>query len=181
MAVMLSAALSMQAQRTISGTIVDKETSDPAMQASVQLLKTDSTRVASTASNTSGKFSLTAPQDGSFLLKVTYVGYKTLIKPVTVSGQPVQMGTLSLEEDATLLKNVMVVKNVAKVQSKGDTLIYNADAFKVPEGSVVEELVKRLPGAELDESGNIKINGKQVSKIKVDNKEFGDAQVCVPA
>ena len=179
MAVMLSAALSMQAQRTISGTIVDKETSDPAMQASVQLLKTDSTRVASTVSNTSGKFSLTAPQYGSFLLKVTYVGYKTLIKPVTVSGQPVQMGTLSLEEDATLLKNVMVVKNVAKVQSKGDTLIYNADAFKVPEGSVVEELVKRLPGAELDESGNIKINGKQVSKIKVDNKEFGDAQTAL--
>ena len=179
MAVMLSAALSMQAQRTISGTIVDKETSDPAMQASVQLLKTDSTRVASTASNTSGKFTLTAPQDGSFLVKVTYVGYKTLIKPVTMSGQPVQMGTLSLEEDATLLKNVMVVKNVAKVQSKGDTLIYNADAFKTPEGSVVEELVKRLPGAEVDESGNIKINGKQVSKIKVDNKEFGDAQTAL--
>ena len=133
MAVMLSAALSIEAQRTITGTIVDKVSNEPAMQASVQLLKADSTRVASTASSTSGKFTLTAPQDGKYLVKVTYVGYKTLFKDVTMSGQPVQLGTLSLEEDATLLKNVMVVKNVAKVQSKGDTLIYNADAFKTPE------------------------------------------------
>ena len=78
MAVMLSAALSIEAQRTITGTIVDKVSNEPAMQASVQLLKADSTRVASTASSTSGKFTLTAPQDGKYLVKVTYVGYKTL-------------------------------------------------------------------------------------------------------
>ena len=179
MAVMLSTALSLQAQRTISGTILDKESGEPAIQASVSLLKSDSTRVSSTASSTSGTFTLTAPQNGQYIVRVTYVGYKTLFRSVTMEGQPVKMGNLMIEEDATMLKNVMVVKNVARVQSKGDTLIYNADAFKTPEGSVVEELVKRLPGAEVDESGNIKINGKQVSKIKVDNKEFGDAQTAL--
>lgn len=181
MAVLLFAALSVQAQRTISGTIVDKNNNEPAVQASVSLLKSDSTVVVSTASNSRGVFSLTAPQDGSFLLRVTYVGYKTLFRNVTVSGRPVQLGTLSIEEDAVMLKGATVVKNQARVYAKQDTVIYNATAFKTPEGSVVEELVKRLPGAQVGEDGSITINGKQVKKIKVDGKEFmtGDTQTAM--
>ena len=72
-----------------------------------------------------------------------------------------------------------VTAHLAKVQSKGDTLIFNADAYRVPEGSVVEELVKRMPGAEIDDNGNITINGKQVSKIKVDGRDFGDSKTAL--
>ena len=179
MAVLLQTALSIQAQRTISGTVVDKETSEEVIQATVALLKQDSSLVANAVTNMSGAFQMTAPKDGSFLLRITYVGYKTLFRNITMSGQPIKLGTLQLEADSKMLKNVEVVKNVARVQSKGDTLIYNADAFKTPEGSVVEELVKRLPGAEIDESGNITINGKSVKKIKVDKKDFGDVQTAL--
>ena len=179
MAVIFSAALSVHAQRTITGTIVDQATNEPLIQASVVLLKTDSAQAASAVTNINGEFRLTAPRDGSYIVRVTYVGYKTIMKNITMSGKPVQMGKLSVEEDAIMLKGAVVVKNVARVQSKGDTLIYNADAFKTPEGSVVEELVKRLPGAEIDDNGNITINGKQVSKIKVDKKEFGDVQTAL--
>jgi hypothetical protein len=179
MAVMLSAALSIQAQRTVSGTVVDNDDNEPIIQATVALLKTDSALVRNAVTNMSGQFQLTAPQDGKFIVRVTYVGYKTTYKDITVSGSPVKVGTISISPDAVMLKGVTAVAHLAKVVSKGDTLIFNADAYRVPEGSVAEELVKRMPGAEIDDSGNIKINGKTVSKIKVDNKEFGDAQTAL--
>ena len=171
-AVLLITALSVQAQRTISGTVIDDAEKEAVIQATVALLKTDSTLVANTATNLDGQFRLTAPQDGRYLLKVTYLGYKTLVKNVTMEGKPVSMGQLVIQADAILLKGAEVVKNQAKVYTKDDTLIYNASAYRAPEGSVVEELIKKLPGAEVSDDGTIKINGKQVQKIKVDGREF---------
>lgn len=177
----LMAVISMQAQRTISGTVVDNAQQEAVIQATVALLKTDSTLVANAATNLEGKFSLTAPQDGRYLLRITYLGYKTLFKNITMEGKPLALGTLNIEADAILLKEAEVVKNQAKVYSKDDTLVYNASAYRAPEGSVVEELIKKLPGAEVSDDGTIKINGKTVQKIKVDGKEFmtGDTQTAI--
>jgi hypothetical protein len=177
----IMAVVSASAQRTISGTIVDKEGNEPVIQATVALLKSDSTLVGNAMTNMDGKFQITAPQDGRFIMRVTYVGYKTLLQNVTMSGQPVQLGTLNIETDSKVLKGIEVVKNQTRVYSKEDTIIYNAGAFKTPEGSVLEELVKRLPGAELGDDGKITINGKEVKKIKVDGKEFltGDTQTAM--
>ena len=182
MAVTLSAALSLQAQRTISGTVVDSDQKEAVIQATVALLKTDSTSlVANAVTNANGQFTMTAPQDGRFLLRVTYVGYKPLYRSISVAGKPVALGTLTIQTDAIMLKGTEVVKNMARVYSKEDTLIYNAGAYKTPEGSVIEELVKRLPGAEVSDDGKITINGKEVKKIKVDGKEFltGDTQTAM--
>ena len=169
------------AQRTVSGTVIDKELNEAVIQATVALLKPDSTLAATAVTNFNGQFTLTAPQDGNYRLRVTYVGYKPLFKNVAISGKPVAMGNLTIEQDAIMLKGTEVVKNMARVYSKGDTVIYNAGAYKTPEGSVVEELVKRLPGAQVADDGSITINGKQVKKIKVDGKEFmtGDTQTAM--
>ena len=179
MAVVFSA-LSMQAQRTISGHVID-EAEEDVIQATVALLKADSTAVTNAITNMNGQFTLTAPSDGKYLVRVTYVGYKPLLKSVTVADKPVNLGTMSMTVDAVMLKGAEVVKNMARVYSKGDTVIYNAGAYKTPEGSVVEELVKRLPGAQVADDGTITINGKQVKKIKVDGKEFmtGDTQTAM--
>ena len=67
-----------------------------------------------------------------------------------------------------MLKGTTVTGNASKVIVKADTFIYNASAYRTPEGSVVEELVKRLPGAQVDDDGKITINGKEVKKIKVE-------------
>ena len=181
MAVFLSSALSAQAQRTITGKVIDKDQSEAVIQATVALLKKDSTLAANAVTNVNGLFTMTAPSDGQFIVRITYVGYRTLYKNVTVEGKPVQMGTLTLNPDSKLLKEVEVVKNVAKVTTKDDTIIYNAGAYRTPEGSVVEELIKKLPGAEVDDDGTVKINGKTVQKIKVDGKEFmvGDTKTAV--
>ena len=175
----LVASVALHAQRTISGTVIEKDTREEVIQATVSLLKTDSTLVTNAVTNSTGHFSLTAPSDASYIVRITYVGFKTFTKRVTVQGKPIAMGTIEITPDAIMLKGATVTAHLAKVQSKGDTLIYNADAFRTPEGSVVEELVKRLPGAEVDDDGNIKINGKSVSKIRVDGKEFGDAKTAM--
>jgi hypothetical protein len=173
--------LTVEAQRTITGTVFDGEQDEPVIQATIALMKTDSSVVANTVTNMEGRFTMTAPQDGSFIVRVTYVGFKTLFKNITMSGKPVALGTLTIQPDSKMLKEVEVVKNVAKVYSKEDTLIYNAQAYKTPEGSVVEELVKKLPGAEVSDDGTIKINGKEVKKIMVDGKEFmtGDTKTAI--
>ncbi len=70
------------------------------------------------------------------------------------------------------LEGVVVKSHAVKVKVLGDSLVYNAAAYRVPEGSTLEALVKQLPGAKVDKDGTIKINGKTVSKILVDGKEF---------
>ena len=167
------------AQRTVTGTVVEQDTKDAVIQATASLLSGEKV-VSNAVTNVDGKFSVKAPSDGTFTLRITYVGFKTYTKKVTVAdGKSVSAGTISLAPDAIMLQGATVTAHLAKVQSKGDTLIFNADAYRVPEGSVVEELVKRMPGADIDENGNITINGKQVSKIKVDGKDFGDTQTAL--
>ena len=181
MALSLLTAISIQAQRTVSGRVLDKEANEAVIQATVALLRTDSTLAANAVTNQNGRFTVTAPRNGQYLLRITYVGYKTLFRSINMNGEPINLGTLQLEADSKMLKDVEIVKNQTRMYSKEDTIIYNADAFKTPEGSVIEELVKRLPGAEVSDDGKITINGKEVRKIKVDGKEFmtGDTQTAM--
>lgn len=170
------------AQRNITGKVIDKDSKEAVMQATVSLLKTDSTFVKGVISDTQGHFSVSAPSNGNYLLKITSVAYKPLIKKVTVSnGNSVDLGNVVLAADAIMLKEAIVSGQAAKVVVKEDTFIYNAAAYRTPEGSVVEELVKRIPGAQVDDDGKITINGKEVKKIKVDGKEFmtGDTETAL--
>ncbi|WP_289222837.1 outer membrane beta-barrel protein, partial [uncultured Bacteroides sp.] len=82
------------------------------------------------------------------------------------------VGTLTLETDAVMLAEAVVTAEAPQVQVVEDTLVYNSSAYRTPEGAMLEELVKKLPGAEIDDEGNVKINGKDLSKIMVDGKEF---------
>ncbi len=180
-AVLLAALSGAQAQRTVSGKVIDTN-NEAVIQATVALLKPDSTMAANAVTNIDGLFQMTAPADGRFIVRISYVGFKTLYKNIAVAeAKPVSMGTMTIEADAILLKGAEVVRNVAKVTTKDDTIIYNAGAYRTPEGSVVEELIKKLPGAEVDDDGTVKINGKTVQKIKVDGKEFmiGDTKTAV--
>ena len=180
MLVALTTTSTALAQRTVSGKVIEQDTKEAVIQATVALLKSDSSLVTNAVTNMDGQFRLTAPRDANYIVRVTYVGFKTYTKRVNIAdGKNVNLGTITMAPDAIMLKGVTATAHIAKVQSKGDTLIYNADAYRVPEGSVVEELVKRLPGADVDDNGNITINGKQVQKIKVDGRDFGDAQTAL--
>ena len=169
-------------QRAISGTIIDHDTKEPMEQTAVQLLRSDSSYVAGTVSDAQGAFKLSAPKDGKYIVKLSSVGYKTLFRNVSVAaGHDVQLGNIQFSASAISLKGTTVTAQAAKVVLKKDTFVYNASAFRTPEGSTIEELVKRLPGAQIDDDGKITVNGKEVKKIKVDGKEFmvGDTKTAM--
>lgn len=75
------------------------------------------------------------------------------------------MGNIELATDAVMLKEAVVVAEAPQVTVVEDTLMYNSSAYRTPEGAMLEELVKKLPGAEIDDDGNVKINGKELKKL----------------
>ena len=179
--VALATSVATFAQRAVSGKVVEQDTKEAVIQATAALLSGEKV-VANAVTNVEGGFTIKAPQDGSYTLKITYVGFKTITKKIAVKdGKDVNVGTLSMAPDAIMLQGATVTAHASKVTLKADTFVYNANAFRTPEGSVVEELVKRLPGAEVSDDGTIKINGKEVKKILVDGKEFmtGDTKTAI--
>ena len=159
---------------TVSGTVLDKEDNSSVMQATVQLLSLpDSTMAVGNVTNNDGVFSVSA-RPGKYVLKISYVGYLSYLKPLqlTSSKPSINLGKIMLETDAILLKEAVVTAEAPQVTVAGDTLGYNASAYRTSEGAMLEELVKKLPGAEVDDDGNVKINGKEVKKLMVDGKEF---------
>lgn len=178
----VTATLAALAQRNVTGKVIEAETNEPLAMTTVKLLKTDSTMAKGGLTATNGSFSIAAPADGKYILQVTCIGFKTYHKNITISGgKNMPLGTISMEPDAIMLKGATVTGRALKVTTREDTFVYNAAAYRTPEGSVVEELIKRLPGAKIDDDGNITINGKEVKKILVDGKEFmvGDTKTAL--
>ena len=162
----------------ITGRVMESDSQLPAIAASVQLLSLpDSTQVTGMATTSEGYYRLQA-RPGKYVLRFSYIGYTTQDIPVQVSSTPVRMKEVTLQTDAVLLKEAVVTAQAPQVQVVEDTLQYNSSAYRTPEGSTLEELVKKLPGAEVDEDGNIKINGKDISKIMVNGKEFFGGDVA---
>ena len=175
----LLAVLQAMAQRSgtpVSGRTLDGESREPLAKATVQLYRInqkDTTFVGGTYSNERGAFSFSGVGQGSYVVKASYLGYKTLVRAVTVSASGGrQLGDLMLQTDAVVLQEAVVTGQVPKMVVRDDTVVYNADAFRVPVGSVIEALVEMLPGAKIDEDGKITINGKDVKKFKLDGRDF---------
>lgn len=175
---LLTAILSTYAQNkivTVSGRVIEAGTKEPVELAAVQLLSLpDSAQVAGMTTSTQGYFSLSKQKPGKYLLKVSFIGYVTKIIPVqlTANVPAKKMGNIELATDAVMLQEAVVVAEAPQVTVVEDTLMYNSSAYRTPEGAMLEELVKKLPGAEIDDDGNVKINGKDLKKIMVDGKEF---------
>ncbi len=166
----------------VSGTIVDS-TGEPLPGATVVIMQKDSTQVTGQQTQANGQFSIGSIKMGEYLLRASFVGYKTVFRPITLSKQNRQivLGEITLLDNAKLMKEAEVTARAAQMEMKADTFIYNADAFRIPEGSNFEALLKKFPGAEITEEGTIKINGKEVKKILVNEKEFfgGDTQMTL--
>ena len=159
----------------ISGRIVEKDTKEPAAQANLQLYRLpDSTYIAGTASNSKGYFSFYKITAGKYMLKISSVGFKNKVVPLTISSssRTHKVGTLELEMDAILMDETVITAEAPMVQVVEDTVIFNSSAYRTPDGAMLEELVKKFPGAEVDDDGNITINGKRIKKIMVNGKEF---------
>ena len=179
----MMATLGWGQNRQISGQVVDRDTKEAIPQVTIQLLSAaDSAFVAGALTGDDGAFRLNASENGRYILRFTSVGYQREHRNITIKDTTnVDLGTLVMGADAIMLKNTTVTAQAVRVTVVEDTTIYNAAAYRTPEGSVVEELVKKLPGAEVSDDGTVTINGKRVKKVKVDGKEFmtGDTKTAM--
>ena len=173
-ATLLSFSVFAQNNGSIIGVLADEKDNTPIDLATVRLLNAnDSTFIKGNYSDEKGAFSIQGITAGRYLINVSYIGYKDIFQPVTVrASQTTNIGKLLLAQSDVTLQEAVVTGKAAEVVVRGDTIEYNADSYKTPENSVLEDLLKRLPGAEVDKDGKITINGKEVKKILVEGKEF---------
>ena len=154
--------------------IVQDTSSDVLAGATVMLLQPkDSALVNFSRANDKGIFEFRNVKNAHYILKISYVGYipyQQLISPSVK--EIVDLGTIGIKPISKELLEVVVKTARAPLTIKGDTIEYDARSFKVPQGSTVEDLLRRLPGMEVDAQGNIKAQGKDIKKVLVDGKAF---------
>lgn len=162
---------------SISGTILDSIENEAVEMATVALFSAkDSSLVQGVASNLSGYFELKNVKPSSYYVVVSFLGYNP--KYINISerqftGSAIDLGKINLDNSGITLSSVEITAELPELVVKEDTLEYNASAFKMQESAVVEDLIKRLPGMEVDTEGKITTaTGKQVKRVFVDGKEF---------
>ncbi|MDD2284649.1 MAG: carboxypeptidase-like regulatory domain-containing protein, partial [Paludibacter sp.] len=178
---LLFISIAASAQRTIQSAVFDANNGMPLEMVTIRLLKAaDSTLVQGAQTNSNGWFSLQRINPGKYVLIVSSVGYDEYRENITMGRKDILLKNIQLKENVLALKELEVKGTAAQMVVKGDTLEYNATAFKVQENAVVEELLKRLPGLEITAEGKITVNGEEIKKIRVDGKKFfdGDAEMA---
>lgn len=129
-------------------------------------------------------YKLPVQNDSTYLLRFSMVGYKTVYKAIRVkmaqSMNQMVVENFRLEEESKALPEVVVKATKIKMVMKGDTIVYNADAFALAEGSMLDALVSQLPGCKLVK-GVIYVNGQRVTSLLVNGRNFfsGDAKLAL--
>ncbi len=167
-----------QNKNLVTGLVFDSQDKSPVGQATVQILSLpDSTMVTGNITDNDGLFKLSV-KPGKYALKVSFIGYTTHVSSLQVGNKDVNIGKIALKTDVVLLKEAVVTAQAPEVTVTEDTVAFNATAFRTSKGAMLEELIKKIPGADIDDDGKITINGKEVKKLMVNGKEFfgGDIQ-----
>ena len=158
----------------IRGTVFDNQTLEPMQGATVKLFNQRDSMLTGTITTDKGQFLLPGIRAGKYTVKVSYIGYKEQVFGVTLperSGN-FKVSDIMMRENVTVMKEAVVEGRLPELTVVDDTVMYNADAFKLEEGAMVEELIRKLPGIVEESEGNYTFNGKSVSQILVDGKEF---------
>ncbi|NML24055.1 outer membrane beta-barrel protein [Pseudoflavitalea sp. G-6-1-2] len=158
---------------TVKGKVLDKQNKLVLPLATATLLNNkDSSVIGFTVSDKNGAFEVKNVAAGGYLLSLSFTGYKEIYRELTIAAEKpvVDLGDIFMENDTAMLASVVV--RVPPITVKGDTTEFRAGAFKTKVNATVEDLLKRIPGLEVDRDGNIKSQGKDVPKIYVDGKEF---------
>lgn len=170
-AVLLVAKCSFSQTGTLTGNVKDTAERKNLGNAVVSLLKKDSTLYAFTRTDRNGNFQLRNVMPGAYRLLITYPKFADYFDALDVKGEPLHLGTVALTEKSHLLQTV-IIKSAGAVRIKGDTTEFVADSFRVREGATVEELLKKLPGFQVNSKGEIVAQGQRVDKVLVDGEEF---------
>jgi hypothetical protein len=174
---LLAKGLSVFAQHdgSVRGRMEDTISHSPISDATVTVLDIrDSSLVDFTRSRPSGYFQVSGLKRGKYRLLVTHIGYRQVSRFFIISElvEDPDLGIIVPDNKASLLDAVTVEQEAAPVSIRHDTIEFNAGSFKTKPDAVVEDLLKKLPGVQVDKNGVIKANGEEVKKLLVDGKEF---------
>lgn len=164
----------LSAQAEIVGTVVDT-TGITLPGANVVLLRSaDSLLTAFASTDDKGSFRIQNVAPGSYILRATFLGYERPDQILNISSddQYLEYGDLKMYPAGFFLNGVEVTADRIPIRMKGDTMMYNADAFAVGDNAVVEDLLRRLPGMSVDGAGNITWRGKPISEVMINGKPF---------
>lgn len=177
LSLILTVLTSVQAQKadgSVKGKLQDTVAKQPISDATVSVLgASDSTLKNFTLSGKSGSFEVKGLPEGDYKLVITHLGYVEFKKKFSISetNKVIDLGTLIVEKEYKTLTGV-VVTSESPIQVKNDTVQFNASGFKTVPNATAEDLIKKLPGMEVDKDGNVKSQGETVQKVYVDGKEF---------
>ena len=170
--------VSLSAQRSIQSSVFDAKNGQAIEMATVRLLKQkDSALVQGAQTDMKGGFTLPKVRSGNYILVVSSVGYHDYKRNITMENKDLILKAIQLKENVKLLNELEVKGTAAQLVVKGDTVEYNAAAFKTQENAAVEELLKKLPGVEISADGKITVNGEDIKKIRVDGKKFFEGDI----
>ena len=164
---------SQQKSFRVQGNLIAGDTKQPLESATVYLQRVkDSSLVTYTITDRKGDFSLEdKTYDDALNLFISYVGYKTYVKRIEINKEQINLAVISMQIDDNALDEV-VIKSAPPITVKKDTLEFNVASFKTKKDANVEDLLKKLPGVEVEDDGSITVNGKPVNKILVNGKPF---------
>ena len=158
---------------SLSGTLYDNEVRPLTSGTVVLLNPADSTLEFFGVTNQQGQFLIRNIKEGNYLLQASFIGFHSLYSPIKIPREKgFDLGDLILKPMPVDLAGAEVVGEAVPLGISGDTIIYNAAAFKTKPDAVTEDLLKQLPGIEVDRAGNIKALGEDVNQLYVDGKEF---------
>jgi Outer membrane protein beta-barrel family/Carboxypeptidase regulatory-like domain len=171
--ILLSAMAVHSQLSSVKGTITDTAEKKNLSHAVILLLRnTDSVLVKFSRSDNQGNFDISNVGPGDYVLMISYPKFADYKDKVTLQpSQALDLGTIPLTPKAMLLQEV-VLKNNGAIRIKGDTTEFTADSFKVKEGATVEDLLKQIPGMQVNSKGEVTAQGKRVDKVLVDGEEF---------
>ena len=165
--------LSANAQTVIvTGVVKDTIQNKGVQNAVIALLTTkDSILYKFTRSDVNGSYSFKNIKPGNYIIMATHPYFANVVDNIEIAGAAMTIPPIALTSKSKLLAEV-IVKSGNPIRIKGDTTIYTADSFKVSANANVEELLKKLPGIQVDKNGKITAMGEQVTKVLVDGEEF---------
>lgn len=168
----LVAATATAYSMVLRGTVLDSDGA-PVEAASVRLLSAaDSSFIVGTTTDSLGRYELPDLKAGRYIVQTKYLGYNDNYTPVRLRTSDLTVNPVTLGSNTIMLGEVSVTGVKPPIKVMEDTIEYNADTYKTQPNAVVEDLLKRLPGVEVDSDGKITANGKEVTKILIDGKEF---------
>lgn len=178
-----SSALFAQNPYAIKGIVADTTSSSRLHNATISILNAkDSTLYKFTRAAANGTFSIPPMKKGNFILLLTYPNYVDYVAPFTLDSvnNSIDFKVISMNSKATLLSEIIVKGKAAAIKIKGDTTEFNAASYTIQPNDKVEDLLKKMPGIQVDKDGKITAQGKAVPKVLVDGEEFfGDDPTLV--